>query len=134
MPAQHRSPVLAGPVLLYDGDCAFCRTWVSRLERLDRAGAIRCIPAARRGQIEGLPPIGDADLDRAMHLVTADGQILVGARSVPEILRHLPHWRWLRGVFAIPGVLSAADRVYFAVAKRRHRFGCGSDRCRMGQT
>lgn len=134
MPAHHRSRVLAGPVLLYDGDCAFCRTWVSRLERIDRAGAISCIPAAQRRQIEGLPPISDADLDRAMHLVTADGEILVGARSVPEILRHIPRWRWLRGVFAVPGVPSAADRVYSAVAKRRHRLGCGSDRCRMGQT
>jgi len=134
VPAHHRSHVLAGPVLLYDGDCAFCRTWVLRLERLDRAGAVRCVPSAERWEIDGLPSISDADLDRAMHLVTAEGKILVGARSLPEILRHLPHYGWLRGMFAVPGVPSVADGVYWAIAKRRHRLGCGSNRCRIGQT
>jgi predicted DCC family thiol-disulfide oxidoreductase YuxK len=69
-----------------------------------------------------------------MHLVTAEGKVLVGARSVPEILRHLPRYRWLRAVFAVPGVPFLADRVYWAIAKRRHRLGCGSERCRIGRT
>ena len=134
MPTHHRTHVLAGPVLLYDGDCAFCKTWVSRLQRLDLAGAVRCVPSSERWEIEGLPPISDAELDRAMHLVTADGKILVGARSIPEIVRHLPRYRWLRAVFAMPGVPHVADGVYWAIAKRRHRLGCGSGRCRIGHT
>ncbi|MBI3637281.1 MAG: DUF393 domain-containing protein [Candidatus Rokubacteria bacterium] len=38
-----------------------------------------------------------------------------GADAAPEILRRVPQWRWLAGVFAVPGVRpiarGASDRV-----------------------
>ena len=132
MPAYHYSCVLNQPVLLYDGDCGFCRQWVERLQGWDRDGAIRCVPARERASVAGLPPIDDDALDRAMHLVTTDGTVYPGARAVPVVLQYLSHWRWLRILFLIPGAPWVADRVYSNIAKRRHRFGCGSARCRIG--
>ncbi len=73
--------MLSRPVLLYDGDCGFCRRWVSRLQRWDRQKAIEYVAAADRGAVVGLPPLSDAALDRAMHLVTRDGRVYPAAAS-----------------------------------------------------
>lgn len=121
-------------MLLYDDDCAFCRSWVTRIRRLDRSGGITFVPAGDRGDILGLPMVEDDQLDRAMHLVTADGTVLAGARALPEILRYLPRYRWLRPLFGVPGALLVADRIYSVIARRRHLLGCGSDGCPLRRT
>jgi predicted DCC family thiol-disulfide oxidoreductase YuxK len=126
--------VLTGPVLLYDGDCAFCRGWVARLSRWDHTRAIRCLPAAERRQVEGLPPISDEELNRAMHLVTPEGTTYVGAGAVARLMDYLPRLRWLGPVLRLPGIRWLSDKVYCAIARRRHRFGCGSERCRIGES
>lgn len=117
--------MLTRPILLFDGTCGFCRTWVARLRRWDREGKIDVLPGAERAKIAGLPPIDDASLDRAMQLVTPDGRVYPGARALPVLLAYLPWGRALAPLFRLPGVQPAADRVYRWIAARRHRFGCG---------
>lgn len=124
--------MLTGPVLLYDGECAFCRRWVGRLRRLDREDRIALVPAAERARVPGLWALDPEALDRAMHLVLPDGRVLAGARAAPVILGLLPGWRMLAWVFRVPGVQWGADTVYDWVAKRRHRFGCGPKGCGLG--
>lgn len=123
-------PVLTGPVLLFDGGCGFCRTWVARLARWDRNNRIRMVAAQERAAVEGLPHIQDEDLDRAMHLVTPDGRVFRGARALEPMLRYLPGGGFLRPLLFIPGVQSLADLVYARIAANRHRLGCGGAACR----
>ncbi len=125
--------MLSHHVLLYDGDCDFCRYWVSWLARRDRGSHILLLPASERRSLPALPDISDEALDQAMHLVTPEGVVLAGATAIPELLRQLDRWRWLAPLFRVPGVRQLADRVYSMVARRRHRFGCGSERCRIGK-
>lgn len=121
--------MLSRPVLVYDGDCGFCRDWVRRLSRWDRADAIRKVPARDRGQVAGLPHLSDASLARAMHFVTPEGAVYLGARALPPLLPYLPGGILLAPLLRIPGAQPLADRIYRWIADRRHRFGCGSDRC-----
>jgi lipase maturation factor 1 len=121
--------VLSRPVLLYDGNCGFCLRWVRRLQRWDRRSALDYVAAADRGAVVGLPPLSDAALDRAMHLVTPDGRVYAGARALPALLRLLPGGRILLPLMRVPGVQPLADRAYAWVAARRHRFGCGPTTC-----
>jgi predicted DCC family thiol-disulfide oxidoreductase YuxK len=121
--------VLSRPVLLYDGDCGFCRRWVRRLQRWDRRRVIDYVAAADRGAVAGLPPLSDAALEGAMHLVTRDGRVYAGARALPSLLPLLPGGRPLALLMRVPGVQPLADRVYAWVAARRHRFGCGPATC-----
>ncbi|NDC75289.1 DUF393 domain-containing protein [bacterium] len=37
-------PATDGPVLLYDGECGFCRAWVRQLVRVDGRGMLRFAP------------------------------------------------------------------------------------------
>jgi predicted DCC family thiol-disulfide oxidoreductase YuxK len=121
--------VLTRPVLLYDGDCGFCLTWVRRLTRWDTRHAIDYVPSRDRGKVSGLPAISDEPLDRAMHLVLPNGEVHAGARALPHILPLLPGGRLLASLLQLPGAPSLADKVYAWIAARRHRLGC-SPTCR----
>jgi predicted DCC family thiol-disulfide oxidoreductase YuxK len=120
--------LLSRPVLLFDGQCGFCRQWVARLRRWDRRGVIQTLAGAERDTLPGLPPISDQSLDRAMQFVTPDGRVYPGARALPVLLPYLPGGRILAPAFRVPGVQAVADRLYAWISARRHRFGCG-ERC-----
>ena len=117
------------PVVLYDGSCGVCRDWSRRLAGWDDAGRIRQMPYQERGGVAGLPVLADAELDRALHVVLPDGQVARGARAVIALLPWLPGGRPLGWLARLPGVAVVADRVYGAVARRRHRWGPGGGGC-----
>jgi acetyl esterase len=108
----------AGPTVIYDGDCGFCRQSVELLRRWDREHVLRFVPfqdgaAVARFEI-ALPALA-----AAMHLVLPDGRVFAGADAAPELLRLLPGKRWLAPVFRVPGVLPLARRAYAWIAARR---------------
>lgn len=117
------------PLVLYDGRCGFCRDWSRRLARWDRTGRLRQLPYQERAQVAGLPPLDDRDLDRALHVVLPDGRVFAGARAVLAVLPWLPGGRSLALLGRIPGVAWVADRVYAAVARRRHAPGKDAPSC-----
>jgi predicted DCC family thiol-disulfide oxidoreductase YuxK len=115
--------VLSRPVLLYDGRCGFCRIWVRRLRRWDRAGRIDYVPYQLRSAVGDLPWVPDEALGRAMHFVVPGGRIDAGARALPAILGYLPGGALIRLLFKAPGMSGLADRVYRWVATHRHQLG-----------
>jgi predicted DCC family thiol-disulfide oxidoreductase YuxK len=121
--------MLTRPVLLYDGTCGFCLTWVNRLRRWDRSARIDYVAYQRRAGVAGLPSITDDALDAAAHLVTPDGRVSAGARAVPALLDYLPGGRVLKPFLLIPGVLWVGDRIYGWVAANRHRLGGRGSTC-----
>lgn len=108
-------------VLLYDGECRYCRNWADRLRRMDKAGAITVLPAAERDSLPGVPFIEPGALEQAVHLVLPDGRVETGSAAILAILGRLPRWRWAAAVFRLPGAAWLADKAYRWVAARRHR-------------
>jgi len=126
--------VLARPVLLYDGECAFCRMWVRRIRRWDRHHTIEFVPAPERFQFGDLPDLSDDVVNARMHLVLPDGRIFTGGAAIPELLRLLPGGRVPRLLFLVPGIPRVAEKAYDLVARHRHRFGCAGGSCGPGAT
>ncbi len=118
--------------LIYDGACRFCLRCIGLLRKWDRAGRVRTVALQDRAALAQLPPIPMASLEAAMHLVGPDGSVRAGAAAAPAILRLLPGGALPAALFRVPGVPAVAERVYRAVARNRHRLGCGSGRCRRG--
>ncbi len=105
------------PVLIYDGDCEFCRRWVARLKRLDGSDAIRLVPLRdpAAGELSGRDI---EQLRMAAHFVRPDGEVFAGAAAVREAARYLRGGSLVLGVAAVPGVMPLAERLYGWVARR----------------
>jgi predicted DCC family thiol-disulfide oxidoreductase YuxK len=94
---------------------------------------VRAVPFQQPGALYGLPAIPRAALESAMQLVSPSGEVCAGAAALPALLRLLPMGSPVAALFRIPGVPALAARVYAAVARNRHRLGCGSTVCRRGR-
>jgi predicted DCC family thiol-disulfide oxidoreductase YuxK len=113
-------------VLIFDGECDFCRRWIGVLRRWDTHGRLSFVPFQDSRALEPLPAIPRSELEQAMHLVTPERQVLKGAAALPVILRLVPFGWLLAPLYRLPGAPWLADRVYRMVARNRHRWvACG---------
>jgi predicted DCC family thiol-disulfide oxidoreductase YuxK len=118
-------------VLIYDGDCPMCRAsalWLLRRAMAGGARDLEILPCRSPARRRRYPQVTDEACLTAMQLVLPDGRVLAGADAVPEILRRIPRWRWLAGIFDQPAVRPLARRLYRWVADNRMRLSCGLPR------
>ena len=119
MPLPVRPMDNSRATLIYDGACGFCRQAVAVVSEWDREHRITLIPFQDQTRVAAFR-IPLPALAAAMHLVLPDGRVMAGADAAPHLLRLLPGKEWLASVFALPGVLPLARRVYAWVARQRH--------------
>lgn len=104
-------------VLVYDGDCGFCRFWVARWKRVteDRVDYAPYQEAGGR-----FPEISPERFARSIQLIEPAGMATEGAEAAFRALAYNPSWRGpLWAYNHIPGVRAAAEGVYRWVARRR---------------
>ncbi len=90
---------LEKPLMLYDGDCGFCATWIARWkahtgDSVDYLTAQEYLAAP-----EALRPvaISEESLNQAVHLIDTDLTVTFGAEAVFKCLREVPKKRcWYR--------------------------------------
>ena len=123
----------AQPVLLYDGQCVFCRRSTDRLRWLLRDDAIEYLSFRDDGALDRFPGVTEEACDQAMQLVTADGRVFAGAEAAARAMVRRP-WFAFAWLYYVPPVRWIADAIYKQVAI--HRFGisgrsssCSDDVC-----
>lgn len=108
-------------VLIYDSECSLCcgcMNWIkSYAPGTDTFEFIACQSEERKSRF---PNIGEDACMDILHLVTPDGRILTGDKSLPEILCNLRHFRWLAIFFKIPVISSLSYFVYRRIANNRY--------------
>lgn len=67
------------PLLIFDGDCSFCRRWIARWKRLTR-DAIDYEPSQTAA--ERFPEIDRAALGKSVFLIEPDGRVTRAAEAV----------------------------------------------------
>ncbi|MGC0315119.1 thiol-disulfide oxidoreductase DCC family protein [Kitasatospora acidiphila] len=119
------------PVLVFDGDCAFCSTCeraADRWLRGSRAGGWMAEPF----QFADLAALGVTE-ERAVREVlwiTPAGDVYGGAQAVAKLLlRAGGGWAYLGGVLRLAPVRPVAAVVYRWVAANRHRMPGGTPAC-----
>jgi predicted DCC family thiol-disulfide oxidoreductase YuxK len=104
-------------VLLYDGDCGFCRWMVARLLAWDQAGNVRPL-AIQSAAGQNLLASLDAGVRlETWHLVTAEGCLYSGGAAAPPLMRSLPGGTPLAWLTNVSPKLT--DTLYRMVADRR---------------
>jgi lipase maturation factor 1 len=104
------------PLLVYDGDCAFCKLWVARW-REETGEAVDYQPlqesAAR------FPEVPREEFERAVKLIEPDGRVWSGAAAVYHSLgaggRALNRWSYEH----VPGFAAASEFTYRFIAGHR---------------
>lgn len=117
------------PVLVYDGDCAFCTRSVRFIER-----RIRRRPRIAAWQHLDLASLGLTRemCETAVQWVGVDGEVASGHRAVSRTLIHGGGgWRVLGRLIVLPGVDVLAGILYRWVARNRHRLPGGTAQCAM---
>ncbi|GAB3657133.1 hypothetical protein GCM10027589_17030 [Actinocorallia lasiicapitis] len=115
------------PLLVFDGDCGFCTTSVTFLEKhLDPDADVVA------WQFTDLDALGTT-AERAAHellWIRPDGRIFGGAQAVAALLRAQGRFWWpVGGVLAVPPVRWLAHGLYRLIANNRHRLPGGTPLC-----
>jgi predicted DCC family thiol-disulfide oxidoreductase YuxK len=109
-------------VVLYDGQCAFCRKSVDLLRRLDWLGRLRFADARDPVQRPGGVALDPTRLLQEMHVLTAGSRRLYhGFAALRWLAWRLPPLWPVAPFLYLPGVLPVGQRLYLWVARNRFR-------------
>ncbi|MEQ8844073.1 MAG: DUF393 domain-containing protein [Phycisphaerales bacterium] len=109
------------PLLLYDGECAFCRVSVRRASRVAGRDRVEAVNYHEPGALDDLPGVSAEDCQGAMHLIETSGRVSKGAEAIARVLMMRPVLGLLGRLYYIPGVRWLSDRAYGLIARNRHR-------------
>jgi predicted DCC family thiol-disulfide oxidoreductase YuxK len=108
------------PVLIYDGECSFCRLWIEHWHRLtgDHVDYQPSQTVAHQ-----YPQISSHEFAQAVQFVLPDGTFYSGAEAVFRLLQHTSKRGWLLWVYQhVPGFALFSERAYGFIAINRNFF------------
>lgn len=108
------------PLLVYDGDCKFCRYWVAQWRHLT-GNLVGYAPSCQVAN--QFPEISPEQFETAVLFVEPSGEVYSGAEAVFRTLAYAPRMGWPLWMYCrIPGFSSSAEWVYRFIAERRGIF------------
>ena len=115
------------PVLLYDGDCAFC-TWCAGL--LERIGPEAEIVAWQFADLAALG-VTEQRVTEAVQWVEVNGAVRSGHEAIAAVLITAGRiWKIVGHLILLPGVSWMASKAYRLVADNRYRLPGSTPACR----
>jgi len=115
MPSDAES---AKPLLIYDGDCSFCRYWVDCGRRITRDSVTY---APYQEVAAQFPQIPIERFRAAAQFVDRDGTISSGAEAIFRALSYTPGWQWLLWLYTHLRLFAGvSERIYLWVARHRN--------------
>jgi predicted DCC family thiol-disulfide oxidoreductase YuxK len=111
----------SGWLVLYDGECGFCRASLGWLLRWDRRGRLEPVALQSARAADILAELSEEERMDSWHLVSPDGERWSAGAAAPQLLRLLPGGRVpARVLDAAPGI---TERAYRFVARHRGSLG-----------
>lgn len=108
---------LETPLLIYDGDCSFCKFWV---EYWKSVIGDRISYAPYQDVAHQFPQIPIEEFQRALQFIDRQGEISSGAEAVFRSLAYAPEKAWLLWCHShVPGIAAVSNRAYQFIARHR---------------
>ena len=109
-----------GPVLIFDGNCGFCRIWIEYWKAITGKGITY---AASQDVGSRYPQIPQQNFRESVQLVLPGGEVLSGARAVFATLTYAPGMAWPLWTYNhVPGFAPATESAYRLIAAHRTFF------------
>jgi predicted DCC family thiol-disulfide oxidoreductase YuxK len=110
------------PILVFDGDCNFCRRWIARWREMT-GDLVEYHPFQDAYISERFSEIPREQFEGAVQLIEPDGRVSGGAQAVFRTLGYAPHKRWTLWAYEnVPGVDAFTEFWYRVVAQNRTVF------------
>jgi predicted DCC family thiol-disulfide oxidoreductase YuxK len=114
------------PMLVFDGDCAFCTRCADALERIGPDAEIVAWQLVDLGELG----ITEQQAAAAVQWVETDGTVRSGHEAIAAVLSTAGRlWKFLGRMLLLPGISSMAARVYRLIADNRYRLPGGTPAC-----
>lgn len=124
-------------VVIFDGQCVFCKTGVRQLRRFDGGGKRLSYISLHDPRVkEFFPDLTHEQLMNEMFIVQPDGTSHGGADAVRYLSRRLPALWWSMPILHLPGTANLWRWIYAKVAASRYRLmgkDCDSGSCQIGK-
>ena len=112
----------AKPLMIFDGDCGFCRRWIVRFKRWT-SPHVEFLPAQDSSIAMRFPEIPREQFDLAVQLIASDGSVFSGAEAVFRALDSAARASWLlRAYQRFPVFARLAEWIYRFIARHRRFF------------
>lgn len=122
-------------VVIYDGECNFCRSQVNNLRRLDWGGKRLSFISLHDPRVaQRYPDLSYDDLMAQMYVVDPEGNRHGGSDAVRYLSRKLPLLWPVMPILHLPGTAGLWRWAYHQVAKRRYKLAgknCDGGTCRI---
>lgn len=123
----------SGDVVIFDGECNFCRSQVSKLHRLDWGGRRLSFISLHDPRVaERYPDLTHDQMMEQMYVIDAEGNQHGGGDAVRYLSRRLPLLWIAAPILHLPGTARLWRWLYGQVAKRRYKLAgksCENDVC-----
>ena len=105
------------PLLIWDGECHFCRRWIERW-RVITGGEVEYAPYQEIA--ERFPEIPREQFQRSVVYIDKNGQVFVAAAAVYRSLRCSRPKKWLWWSYQrVPGFAAVSELAYRVIAENR---------------
>jgi predicted DCC family thiol-disulfide oxidoreductase YuxK len=108
-------------LVIYDGECPFCRAQVARIARWDGRERLAFVSLHDPWVADRFPDLPRAQLMQQMYIVTRDGRRYAGAEGARYLTRRLPRLWPLAPLLHIPFSLPIWQWIYRQIARRRYQ-------------
>jgi lipase maturation factor 1 len=116
-PRRHVANPRSKPLLVWDGECDFCRLWIERW-RVITGGKVDYAPYQEVA--DRFPQIARDEFKRAMAFIEPDGATFFAAEAVYRSLRYRSSKKWLTwAYYHVPGFAPVSELAYKFLARHR---------------
>jgi predicted DCC family thiol-disulfide oxidoreductase YuxK len=105
-------------LVLWDGDCGFCRRGIRWFERRDTAGRMKMVPY-QEAPSPPMTPVLAAECDRALYILHPDGSRTGSGRAILYMFGVIGHPKLARSL-AWPPLVWLVELGYWLMARNRH--------------
>jgi predicted DCC family thiol-disulfide oxidoreductase YuxK len=115
---QSMTPVNGKTRVFYDGACPICRYEIQHLKKLDRRDRLEQVDISTPAFVAEAWNANLDDMNRALHVLTASGEWLVGMPAVRHVYREVGI-AWLIVLSELPVIAALLDAGYLYFSSSR---------------
>lgn len=128
---EYGEELLKKPLVIFDGDCSFCRLQIEKIKRRDRLDQFEFSPRQESGLLKDHPELLPYENQDGLRFISIQRNVFVGADSVYQIYKRIFPFNLVTWVYKLPLFHAFFQIIYQWISKNRLKLSgkCENDVC-----